>query len=53
MTSGTLSFMWLTQPTVLKGKLFQDEGAPPQQFVSQTAKHHVTHGQWAELLQRG
>lgn len=40
MTSGTLSSMWLTQPPVLKGELFQDElKAHPQnrallEFVS-------------------
>lgn len=57
MTSGTLSSMWLIQPPVLKGQLFQDElKAHPQyrdllEFVSisPAAEHYVLFLQWAEL----
>lgn len=60
MTSGTLSSVWLIQPPVLKGQLFQDElKAHPQyrdllEFVSisPAAEHYVLFGQWAELRDR-
>lgn len=60
MTSGTSSSVWLTQPPVLKGQLFQDELKAHPQYrallefvsVSPAAERCVLFGQRAELRDR-